>query len=294
MRFAALKILFLVMFFFPPDIAAVEYEPETRAERFINNFYSKPDFVENRPLLKFDLGFSGISFPLNVLDENFAGVYGVELHYGFQRYNRRLLLENVFEHKADYAFLGNHSVDFKTFDVNPDGIITDTWRFGFGIADGFGYVTGEDSELLLIHKGAIIFNHSDVDAFLGDEEMKLINGIDEKIRFGMAWTGEIRYKIAGSFHLDVGYRHTLIYPDYEFFPWFGMWLTDNVLQRWPDYFEQELFAIFIEDWPWIKFLYKNLVSYVLYDIRREQSYFPFDSGHSASFDSFKIGFTFVF
>lgn len=269
-------------------------DDESRAERFINNFYSKPDYVQNQTFLVGEYGRSQLnSFNFNSTVE-FDPTQNLEFYYGFIRIDKETGNPSIFKHQSEFVSLGNVSVDFKTLDVERKGIPTDAWRFGFGLSDGFGFMMNESPTLFLTHTTAISFLRLDFDGLPANiDDKNYAMKFERKFKFGQIYSGGLRYKLYSFVHLNAQYEVSQYYGDYEFLPWFGMWVTDNILQRWIDYFEPDLIEVFGNNYPWVKFVYKNFISFLSYQTRKQEMYFPFKSDPPLYYDAFKFGITFI-
>ncbi len=289
-----LKFPVLILLLLYSLSAYAQMEDETRLERFVNNFYSKPGHVQNQVLVSSEFGLSQLNSYNFTSATDLAGTKNLEFYYGFIRIDPETGNPGIFKHQSEFAFVGNISTDFKTFKSDNIGIPTDAWRFGFGLNDGFGFLNDDKPTLFLNHSTAMSFLRADFDGISQNEnDTKYLNEFDRKFRFGQVYSGGIRYKLYSVIHLNAQYEMSQYYADFEFMPWFGMWLTDNVLQRWIDYFEPDLISVLGRNYPWVKFVYKNFVSLLSYQIRKHEMYFPFKSEAPLYYDSFKIGITLI-
>ncbi len=287
-------ILILLAIIFLTDLFS-RIDDETRLEKFVKNFYGKPDYVVNQYHINAEYGLSFISMPKNAFDSRFMNTYQLNFSYGFYREDNRLEIPFMFRHQGEFAFISNISTNFKTFDLKPIGVITDTWRWGLGLNDGYGYYLGDNSKLLLNHSVALVWSHIDFDvANYTEKERKFTDLVDEKFKFGEIYSGGLGFSLFNNILLDFNYEHSLVYPDMDYMKFMGMWLFDNLIQRTPDIFEDDFIEIFGANWGWIKFIYKNSISLIFWNLRREESYYPLKSAESISFDSYKIGIKFIF
>lgn len=271
-----------------------QMEDESRAERFVNNFYSKPDYVQNQVYLVGEYGKSYLNSYNFTPSVKIDPTQNLELYYGFIRIDTETGNPDLFKHQSEYAFIGNVSVDFKTLEVDHKGIPTDSWRFGFGLNDGFGFMINGEPTLFLTHSTAISFLRIDFDGLPSNvNDRKYAEKFDREFKFGQIYSGGFRYKLFSYIHLNAQYEISQYYGDYEFLPWFGMWLTDNVLQRWIDYFEPDLINVLGNNYPWVKFVYKNFISFITYQTRKHEMYFPFKSEAPMYYDAFKLGITLI-
>lgn len=269
---------------------------ESNWEYFKKNFYSKPRHVRNQPILKFNVGLDNPSYKLLSSKINFKNTFSLNGHYGFLRIDDKIEeLPDIFKHSSEFTFMENISSTFKNFNNTTIGENTDSWGFGFGYEDGFGIKNGNE-RLYLLHASGFSWTHVDFDiaGLETDEIYKGLRPFDEQIRFGMFYSGGLRYEFIKHFAIDLKYRKNIIQPDFEFDPWIYAYLFDNITQRWIDYFEPDFIELFGKNYIWIKFVYKNTISFITYKMRESQKDFPFGGENTLYYDSFKFGLVFIF
>jgi len=283
-----LRNLFVLMFLLTYT-ASAQIDEEPRLVRFFKQFYSKPGHIQNQTYLSSHYGLTFPSFGFDQFDTDLANAFNLEFSYGFIRLIEDETFEDLFKHQSEYLFIGNISTNFKTFNIQSDGVVSDTWRFGFGLNDGYGYNFGKNSNFYLMHNSAITWTRTDfVDRLSLTFDDSLINSFDENFKFGGMWSAGVRMQIYKSINVDLIYEHSLYYKNFLPAEWVGMWFFDNVTQRFIEIWEPELFEQFGRNYPWMKFTYKNLLSLVMYELRRKQAFYPFNGEGTFNFDSFKI------
>ncbi len=290
-----MKILIIYIIAAAISLSAYE-EEDTNWDYFRDNFYGKPSYVESRPVIKFNFGLDNPStnkLP-NIVD--FKNTYSFNFHYGFLRIDDEIEeLPGIFKHSSEYTYLENISSTFKNFDNPSIGTNTDTWGFGFGLEDGFGIKSGNE-RLYLLHSSGFSWTHIDFDIadIENDERFAVLKPFDERLKSGMFYSGGLRYEFIERFAIDLKYRKNLIQSDFIFEDWFYSWLFDNITQRWIDYFEPDFIEIFGENYIWMKFIYKNALSFLIYQMRENNAHYPFNGENTFYYDSFKLGLVFYF
>jgi hypothetical protein len=283
-----LRNLFVLMFLLTYT-ASAQIDEEPRLVRFFKQFYSKPGHIQNETYLSSHYGLTFPSFGFDQFDTDLANTFNLEFSYGFVRLIEDKNFEDLFKHQSEYLFIGNISTNFKTFNIQSDGVVSDTWRFGFGLNDGYGYNFGKNSNFWLMHNSAITWTRTDfVDRLSLTFDDSLLNTFDENFKFGGMWSAGVRMQIYKSLNVDLIYEHSLYYKYFLPAEWVGMWFFDNVTQRFIEIWEPELFEQFGRNYPWMKFAYKNLLSLLMYELRRKQAFYPFNGEGTFNFDSFKI------
>lgn len=267
---------------------------ESSFDKFLKRLYEGKRLIQNHPTLEFNYGYSGLSTADALFKSDMAGAYPIGLVYGFTRFDDRLLVDDIFEYGSEYTFLRNITSHFKPDFLESEGITTDTWQFGFGITDGLGY-NFLDRRFIMYHSGAFIWTHIDVELYPNNaHDLRLLGDFDREFRFGSYWGGGVKYQIAGPAYLNIGYEHTVVFKRTLFGKFLVSWLVENVSQRWIDFVEYDMMKTHGKNWPWLKFLIKNAISFALYELRRNNMNWPMNTAEPFNFDSFKAGVTFIF
>jgi hypothetical protein len=280
--------------------AELEIQPFERWQYFKVNFFSKPEYVENMYLIAF---YYGLDFPKinsqRMGDDFFNNLNQLRIDYGFIRFDDEIHsgidIGNIFKHTSEYIHVSNYSTNFKTFDLNKEGINADIWQVGFGLKDGFGLLLPNGNNLMLNHSTAFVWSEIDLDRFGSTDELNhYLKRYYRKVRFGQSYSAGISYQLSNSWLLDINYENNIIYPYFEGNKWFPMWLMDNILQRWIDYYELDMIKEYKEKYPLMKFAYKTMLSTALFEMRKRNMYFPFKSDDPYSMNGFTISFRYVF
>jgi hypothetical protein len=262
---------------------------------FFENYYSKPDYVENHVYLDLSAGFASFRPKKNLIHDNFAATYSTQFAYGFIRYDYETGIPGMFKHERDYFSVGVTSSNFKTFDSDYSLLNTHSWIFGPAIENGFGYeVFDGRGEILLKHSAGLNWFHIDFDGLGSGNNESYMRRYDEKYKFGTTWSGGIEYRFNDYFAVACDYEKSLVLSDFKFLPWTGIFLIDNAAQKWIDFFEPEMIERMGKNWGVVKFLYKNFVSFLLYSVRTENQYFPFPTETDAPIviDTYRISISF--
>ncbi|MFP4368048.1 MAG: hypothetical protein ACOC2K_02740 [Bacteroidota bacterium] len=285
-----LAIITILIIFMALPLSAEENK--TGFGGFVDNYLNRKRDYKNKVLLEFYFYPGKQSFPERNFRTDMSDIYTAEIVYGFKRINEIEDYPGIFSHAGEFTFLGNRSSHLVPGDLSP-GITSDIWHFGFGTNSGYGYKINGD-ELLLDHSISFIWSHTDFENYsIVERDQKRMDLFDERFRFGMVYRGGLTYNLFSTVHLTAGYEHALIYQRHLFGKWFGTWLAENALQRWIDFFEDDFLDQYGNLWPVVKFAYKNAISILLYEIRRDDIYWPYNSAPALNFDGFKIGITLI-
>jgi hypothetical protein len=289
--------LVLVIFFYSFHLFSEEIpdsSDESSFDKFLKRLTDGRKLTKNQPTLEFTYGFSNLSFAGDLLKNKFANAYTSEILYGFSRRNDRLNIKDIFYISQEFGFLRNTSSHFIFKTVKNPGITTDAWIFGFGINSGYGYKMGK-SALTLCHGGAFVWSRVDVEFYTNEKsDNERLALYDEEFRFGTLWNGSIKFQIVEPVSLSLGYEHQLVFPRHLFGQWLVSWLIENASQRWLDFFEDDFLLEYKQNWPWMNFLIKNAISLGLYELRRKNMNWPYNTASPLNYDCLKLGVNFIF
>lgn len=289
-----MKRLIIIFLLFTIFQARSQEELKSNIENYFLDIFDIPGHVINRPTLQaeYGLAFPSISGDFN---SRISNCYSLGLYYGFTRIEDNIEPEGIFDHAQEYIFLSTITTHLKLKEVMPNGIILDSWRFGFGRRDGLGYKFGKNSRLFLSHTGSFAFSRIDFQSLADkQQEQNYIERFDEDFRFGTIYRADVDLQLFPIIHISFGYEHSIVHPDYQFWPWAGSIVYDVLTQRWVDVFEPYFLKKFGENWPWMRFVAQNIISLITYEFRRYQQSWPVPSEKPITFETFNIGFTFIF
>lgn len=259
-------------------------ESEITVKDLFTNFFIDETKPENLTTLRFSYGLTSID-PKFFLPEKMASAYTSQIDYGFTRIRDYEKYPSIFAHSSEFAFFGNISSHLKPKSIAKDGFTVDAWRFGFGIRNGMGY-NFSNAKLFLSHLGAIAWTRTDFENLSQIKQNQDIQlKFDEKMKFGTVYSGGVELSLFSFLNIAVDYEHAIVLKNYTATSLIGSWMIDNILQRWIDFIDPILMREFKENYPLIKWFYKNSISIMLYEIRSRSGGFPFESSPPMNFRS---------
>jgi len=291
MKIKYLLIVFLLAllpaYTFPQD---EETESDTTGKEWDwhdwKEFNKDMDFMHGSPTVVLGYGFSALS--LKQFSGEFSDPNLIELKLGYTNEKNYPSEENILKYSFRYLYLSNISTDLSN---NSTGLSNDTWRFGGGMASGYGYKIG---------KGAVIpYYSADLswsklnlkDQVLTAENEKFLSPFDNTFRFGTNWEGGIKFKVIPMLTFDASYERAVIFPRHLFWKWLGSAAIEAAGGWAIDGFVKEIMHSSPYAGPIMSFILKNAMSYGIYELRQEKMNWPFKSAAPLAYDQFKFGFT---
>lgn len=280
---------FLTAIFFILALNNLEAKDDEKDfEYFFKKLYQNKLEELNHPVLSLKLRNPDIFLPTPFENKALPKGYSYEFYYGFFRKSQEYYYDDFFYHSHEYTFGGNTS---SKLNPNADfGRLLDSWRWGIGWQNGFGYDL-KNTEIYLIHKGS--FNWTNL-MYNFYEEDETLRSFTDELRFGQSYGSGVMIKVGGPFHISLTYEKSLIHRRYVFGEHLVSWGLENVLQRAVDVFEYELSYKFGKMYPVYYLAYKTAISALIYRLREDNINFPYNSERPLVANSINVTFNFIF
>jgi hypothetical protein len=256
------------------------------------------DKLENHPILSIWYGYSNFDDNLikkNIGKENkFTPLFNVGIDYGFKRYKQDKKYENLYLINGENAFLENISSHLKSKQVKFEGYTIDGWRFGFSMNNGFGLNLSDKNNIEFTSKSSFVWYRFDFENY--PEELNSLSSVailDTKYKFGSEFTAEISSNLSNFLYFTISEQNSLIYRNFDFTKWFPSFVGESILQKLSDPFDNYFFEKIGKSYFIYKFIYKTAISFLVYEIRKEQSFAPFSSEKSVNFWSINVKLAFT-
>ncbi len=219
--------------------------------------------------------------------------------------------DNILDENTDFIFFSMLSDRYKISSSEDNKVRSDSWQFGFGYRNGFGYDLGTVTVSPYNQRGAIwsmldvtdhyyrdvIDNPGDrLDPESGDfsEEGNMLNRFDGTFRFGLMQEGGINFYISRFVGIGVGYEFNTILPRVLFWKAGASLLLHEVAQGSVTYFIQEIMDSSPAAGPVVYFLLKNGLSFAYYSLTKKYSNWPFETETPLTYETFKFNVSFAF
>ena len=261
------------------------------------NLWGKDYFYKSRPTIDLTYGASKISLQNSGLNFQNAGL--IELRLGYTYLQKSKYSKSISRYSTNF-FTGSY-ISSKINAKKYDEALDKTWRFGIGNSNGYGYMLGKKSSLVLYNSNSFTWTRYDdgFPAALTPEEENSyryirLSDFSKSLRFGTSTEAGIIIPIAGFVNLQAQYDRTIVFPRHLFWKHLGSVIIETATQSAIDGFIHAIMNSSPMAGPIINFVLKNALAYGIYELRREKMNWPFNSTEPLMFESFKAGFTFTF
>ncbi len=269
-----------------------------------NNDWKVVSFSEGKPSIDISYGINNYAIKSFDTKFNKTGIAEIRLgHTDTDLVDSNSYLINYHNGFIGFALIQN---ELQQDDAEIIKINSKDWRIELGYLSGYGYKFGKSAiipytsnsflwqDLSLEYPNLIFSPILNQNLFPAEVERNQIERINDGIRFGTKTQGGIRLQIVPLFAIDAGYEKTAIFPRHLFWKQAGSMLIEGAAQGLLDAFINEIKDNTPAATPIINFLLKNGLAYGIYELRKSDMNWPFNTEEALTMDSFKIGLTFVF
>ena len=292
-------LIFTLLAITAPYITAQDSGKEK--DKWDFNVWNHDYFYRSKPTIDLTYGASKISLKNSGVSFKDAGL--IEARLGYTYLQKSKYSKSISRFQSNYVY-GTY-ISSKINAKKISGAEDKTWRFGFGNSNGYGYMLGKKSSLVLYNSNSFVWTRYDdggthIELFgIGENDpyydyIKKIGAFDESIRFGSSTEAGIIIPIAGFVNFQAQYDRTIVFPRHLFWKHLGSVMIETAGQTAIDGFIHAIMKSSPAAGPIINFVLKNALAYGLYELRREKMNWPFNSAEPLMFESFKAGFTFTF
>ena len=289
------KTLFIFFIVFARPLLA-QYEDDstlTIFDKINEKFFNLPQLI-NFTTLDLYYGYSVPDLHGVNLNPELEDAFKLGFNYGFTRFYNVRTDPDHFYYASEIASIANISSHMKIGPGIYDGITTDNWRFGLGYRNGYGYDFHNGSYLILYHSGSLEWSTIDFEGMPdNDRAIEIVRKYDERTKFGNSFEAGVLYNPIDNFFLNAGLSHTLVHPGFDIDNWVVYSFGELILQRTIDFFGDGLLMTNGKRWPVINMVAKYALSYMFYKFKQADSFWPFNTGNTVSYDEFKIGVSFI-
>jgi hypothetical protein len=292
MRIKLFIILILLSSFSFSDLFAQKFNKKFGNKKFRVNIEFDDD---TRPLMEFNYGLTEVRH--KSFSDDFAKVGNAEIKLG-RRYLENFEDEGITEMKDEFLFFGINSLDLK--DKNAEGLGFEMINFGFGMKEGLGYEFGIVN-VTPYFGGSFTWNKLNMKEFpdtsLGlvqQNDLKILDRYNKTFKFGQRVEGGLSIGLNKTLFVDASYQANVVFPKVMTWKHLGSLMIEVIGIGLADSFVEEVRDASPVAAPIINFLLKNGVAYGFYMLQKDKMNYPFNSETPLTYETFKVGVTFVF
>jgi opacity protein-like surface antigen len=216
----------------------------------------------------------------------------LRLGYGGTTVHRRR--DYLTNYDASYLTYSIHSA---TFGEKKDAALAESklTRFGMGWDKGYGYNLGGKASLNLYNTFGIGWSKLElVDSVTGPVNYNYLSDYRDAFRFGIRGEAGISLSPIPNLSFNAGYERAIVYPRVLFWKTAGSLLAESVAGWAVEEFVDRILYNSPAVAPVMNFILRSALIYGAYELRRDESNFPFNGVEPVAHDTFKFGISFIF
>ena len=247
----------------------------------------------SRPMIEVNYGMGEAKH--KILGSDFAKVGLAEIKLGYSSIDE-YYFDTILDLSERFFFASNVSTDLRSNNDDPLTLESDLWRFGFGWRSGYGYAIGGAAILPYIQSD-ITWSKLDMKEYPDpslQDDIALLDKYNESFRFGVSNESGIKLEFASFISVNAAYETNVIFPRHLFWKHAGSFALEAIGMSTIDFFVDEIIDSSPAAGPILNFLLKSGYSYAFYQLKKDKMNWPFDSTAPLTYETFKIGATFIF
>ncbi|MBS1537181.1 MAG: hypothetical protein JST20_05480 [Bacteroidetes bacterium] len=224
-----------------------------------------------------------------------ANLGGFDLRLGTAKKSENKYSKSLVDYKMSYMFLGYNSNDFAVSKPETGSIESSILRFGFGDKEGLGYEVDNDVSIVPYRASALLWTQLSVKNLPPDTQaVATVELFNEAFRFGKQTEAGVLVQFTKNSGISLGYEYSVIFPRHLFWYWAGSEIIESIAQGAVDNFVRKIEKSSPTAAPIVSFLLKNGISYGMYELRKKNMNWPFNTAPAMSYSGFKLGVNLAF
>ena len=280
----------ILIFVFASFMNAQEIEVEVEDDDWED--YVHWEWEIDQPLIEIIYGLGNPQH--KKFEGDFAKTGLLELKLGYQN-SDTYRSSSILEFNNSFFFVSNLNSKLSSESEATDKVRLNTWRFGLGTSDGYGYRIGKVA-ILPYNQNSFVWSmvKPDAPANITPSDQEILDLYKDTFRFGSLFDAGVKFDFSSFIALGASFEGAVVYPRHMFWQWAGSFIIEGASQGMLSLFIKKIMKASPEAGPVVFFLLKNGLSYAFYALRREKMNWPFNSTTPLTFETFKFGLTFTF
>jgi hypothetical protein len=248
----------------------------------------------DKPIIELSYGVSEIA--LENLSSKISNTGTMEVKLGYSTQTNSHYGKSVLKYRNGFSFLSFSSSELDPEVGSNSDLSSETWRFGFGMKEGYGVEMGS-SAIMPYTSGGFVWSRFDLrnnSGNLSSNDANLLANFNETFRFGTLSESGINVQIIPLITLQGKYETATVFPRHLVAKQMGSMLIETV--------GSALLGEFIDNvmhnspvlGTIVNFTLRSAYSIGMYELRKSEMNWPFGGEAPLSFETYKVGMTFTF
>ncbi len=251
--------------------------------------------IPTDPVISLNFGMSDLS--LKDFDHTFGNLGMLELKLGFASLDPKRGDTKILDLMQRYLSIAHISTNIGN-GAETGELESSVWRIGLVSENGYGYTlssTSSTPSIILMHSRGVAWSDVDIDQPLNPPQDGFRpSRFEDAVRFGSMTEAGVMVQLSNVLSVNASFERSIVYERHLFWKWIGSVVIEGGAHSLIDRFVDAVFDSTPSAGPVVNFLLKNGLSYALYELRRSDMNWPFDTAAPLHHDTFKVGVSFIF
>ena len=249
-------------------------------------------YEDSAPFLELNVGLGQPNHTL--FSNDFSKTGTGEIKLGYRSYDS-YYNDYVYEMRDRYFFVSNVSTELSNKEAISGELDTKLGRFGFSRRHSYGYDVAGFGVYPFTDR-SYVWSRLEMVQYPAapPEDIKILDRFNDALRFGTMVEGGVQVSFGHVISIGASYEAATIFPRFLVWKQIGSMAVEEAGYQMLDYFIERVIDSSPYAGPVINFLLKNGYSYAVYQLRKKDMSFPFQTEEPLNYETVKVGVTFSF
>ncbi len=252
-------------------------------------------FGIKKPTIDISIGLSNPSIDKSVIPDNMSKLGYLSGVFGFSNSYKSSNSDIIFREKGTYLLIEHNNIDLPLSNAKNGDISSNAWRIGVGSQSANIYDLGGNVRLSfnnLSNIGWVWINFRDSASTEESRNHQIY--LSDGVRFSNQVGNEIKLFLTDNLGFNLVYNRTEIFTRHLFWYWAGSEIIYQIGSNTIDWFVSSIEKSTPSASPIIYFVLHSVYNYGMYELRKSNMNWPFDTSSPLIYDNFKFGLSFRF
>ena len=251
-------------------------------------------YAGKMPRIDVNYSFNTPAIHSDYFDDKFAQTGGLEFTAGYTK-NKLSKNNELIKSTFDYLRFAYYSPELGKEPTDLSKLKSEGWKFTWGDKTGYGWVFSESADLTLFHGDNFNWTRLDIDsAKKNPMQQGRLSRFDKEIKFGRSFEAGVNLRLWNQVGLSASYEQEHLFARHLFWYWAGSEVIEAAVTGLTSSFIHDITKRSKVAGPIINFIIRNGIAYGVYELRKKDMNWPFDTEAPMYIERFKLGINFTF
>ncbi len=251
-------------------------------------------YKDRMPRIDIDYSITNPAIHSDYFGKKFAQTPSLDITAGYTK-NKLNKDGDLIKTTYDYLRFAFYSQDLGKKDNDASKLQFDGWKFTWGDNTGYGWVISESADLTLYHSDNFNWTRFSIDSMpMESKEFGRLERFNNQIKFGRSFEAGVNLRLWNQFGISAAYEQEHLFARHLFWYWAGSEIIEAAVSGLTSEFIHDVTKRSKIAGPIINFIIKNGIAYGIYELRKKDMNWPFNTEAPMYVEKFKLGINFTF